>query len=289
MKRRTFWGFTLPSVFVMLILMVVPLATTIWLSMNKLLLRDIRNPEWIGFDNYREVLGDDQFWTAVRVTLQFVAITVPIQMVFGLAIALLLDKVVGRVRSFYLAGLLLPFIVTPVVGTLIYKDLFDRGGLIAWLWELATDEQFVITASNVKWLIIIQSIWAVTPFAMITFFAGLQTLPGERVEAAQIDGAGYWRKLWHVTLPHLRVLILFVALISIMDAYRVYDSVFVFAGERFTEAHTMQVYTVEIAVDPSIGRVGKGNAIGVLNVLGIFTVLIPFLVVTYRDQIKERN
>lgn len=288
MTKRTFWGFTIPSVFVMLLLMVVPLVTTIWLSMNKLLLRDIRNPEWIGLGNYREVLGDEEFWAATRFTLQFVAVTVPIQMTLGLGIALLLDKV-GRGRSIYLAGLLLPFIVTPVVGTLIYKDLFDRGGLIAWLWELATDEQFVITATNVKWLIIIQSIWAVTPFAMITFFAGLQTLPGERVEASQIDGAGYWRKLWHVTLPHLRVLILFVALISIMDAYRVYDSVFVFAGDRFTEAHTLQVYTVEVAVDPQIGRVGKGNAIGVLNVLGIFVVLIPFLVVTYRDQIKERN
>jgi ABC-type sugar transport system permease subunit len=272
----------------MLVLMVVPLVTTIWLSMNKLLLRDIRNPEWIGFDNYREVLGDEEFWAAARFTLQFVAVTVPIQMTLGLGIALLLDKV-GRGRAIYLAGLLLPFIVTPVVGTLIYKDLFDRGGLIAWLWEVVTDEQFVITATNVKWLIIVQSVWAVTPFAMITFFAGLQTLPGERVEASQIDGAGYWRKLWHVTLPHLRVLILFVALISIMDAYRVYDSVFVFAGDRFTDAHTLQVYTVEVAVDPQIGRVGKGNAIGVLNVLGIFVVLIPFLFVTYRDQIKERN
>jgi len=129
----------------------------------------------------------------------------------------------------------------------------------------------------------------VMPFAMITFFAGLQTLPEDRVEAASIDGAGYWRQLWHVTLPHLRVLILFVALISIMDAYRVYDSVFVFAGDRFTDAHTLQVYTVEVAVDPQIGRVGKGNAIGVLNVIGIFVVLIPFLVISYRDQIRERT
>ena len=198
------------------------------------------------------------------------------------------DKV-GRGRSVYLAALLLPFIVTPVVGTLIYKDLFDRGGLIAWLWEVTTDEPFLITSGNVKWLIIIQAVWHVMPFAMITFFAGLQTLPEDRVEAASIDGAGYWRQLWHVTLPHLRVLILFVALISIMDAYRVYDSVFVFAGDRFTDAHTLQVYTVEVAVDPQIGRVGKGNAIGVLNVIGIFVVLIPFLVISYRDQIRERT
>ena len=272
----------------MLVLMVVPLVTTIWLSFNQLFLREINNPTWIGFDNYREVLGDAEFWAAVRFTLLFVIVTVPVQMVLGLGIALLLDKV-GRGRSIYLAALLLPFIVTPVVGTLIYKDLFDRGGLIAWLWEVVMDEPFLITSGNVKWLIIIQAIWHVMPFAMITFFAGLQTLPEDRVEAASIDGAGYWRQLWHVTLPHLRVLILFVALISIMDAYRVYDSVFVFAGDRFTDAHTLQVYTVEVAVDPQIGRVGKGNAIGVLNVIGIFVVLIPFLVISYRDQIRERT
>lgn len=287
MTKRTFWGFTLPSVFVMVILMVVPLVTTVWLSVNQLLLRDIKSPTYVGLDNYREVLEDPEFWAAVRFTLVFVAVSVPIQMILGLGVALILDKV-GRGRSIYLAGLLLPFIVTPVVGTLIYKDLFDRGGLIAWLWEVFTDDPFIITATNVKWLIIIQSIWHVMPFAMITFFAGLQTLPGERVEAAQIDGVNFWRNLWHVVLPHLRVLILFVALISIMDAYRVYDSVFVFAGDRFTDAHTLQVYTVEVAVDPQIGRVGKGNAIGVLNVLGVFVVLIPFLVVSYRDQIKER-
>ncbi|MEM7273904.1 MAG: sugar ABC transporter permease, partial [Actinomycetota bacterium] len=258
MTRRTFWGFTLPSLVVMLVLMVLPLATTIWLSFNQLLLRDLNSPTFVGLDNYREVLEDPEFWAAVRFTLTFVAITVPIQMILGLGIALLLDKVV-RGRAVYLAALLLPFIVTPVVGSLVYKDLFERGGLIAWLWELVTDEQFVVTATNVRWLIIIQAIWYVTPFAMITFFAGLQTLPEDRVEAASIDGAGYWRKLWHVTLPHLRVLVLFVALISIMDAYRVYDSVFIFAGDRFTDSHTLQVYNVRVAIDPQIGRVGKGN------------------------------
>ena len=268
--------------------MVVPLVATVWLSFNQLFLRDINNPTFIGLENYREVLGDSEFWAATRFTLVFVAITVPVQMLMGLGVALLLDTV-KRLRAIYLAALLLPFIVTPVVGTLIYKDLFDRGGLVAWLWEVITGDPFIITSTNVKWLIIVQAIWHVMPFAMVTFFAGLQTLPGDRVEAASIDGASYFRKLWHVTLPHLRVLVLFVALVSIMDAYRVYDSVFVFAGERFTDAHTLQVYTVEVAVDPQIGRVGKGNAIGVLNVIGIFVVLIPFLVISYKDQIRERH
>ena len=288
MNKRTFWAFTVPSVIVMLTLMVVPLVATIWLGFQRLTLRDLQNPEFIGFDNYRDILSDPQFWTAARWTILLVIIVVPLQMGLGLTFALLLDRV-KRGRSIYMAALLTPFIVTPVVGSLVYKDLFDRGGLLSWAWEQITDNQFEVTSSNVRWLIIIQLVWAVTPFAMITFFAGLQTLPEERVEAASIDGAGFWRQLWHVTLPHLRTLILFVALISIMDMYRVYDQVFVWAGDRFTEAHTLSVFTVQTATAFDIGRVGKGNAMSILTVIGIFIVLIPFLYRSYKDQIAERD
>jgi len=287
-NRRTFWWFTIPSVIVMLALMVFPLITTVWLGFQKLLLRDLNNPEWVGWDNYRDVLSDPEFWAAVQFTLVFVVVTVPASMIFGLAVALLLDRI-GRGRAIYMAALLLPFIVTPVVGTLIYEDLFERGGLVSWLWEVFTDDAFAVSASNVKVLIVVQYIWYVMPFAMITFFAGLQTLPEERVEAAALDGAGFWRNLWHVTLPHLRLLVVFVGLISVMDAYRVYDSVFVWTGNRFTEAHTLAVYNVRIATAFDIGRLGKGNAIAVLTVIGIFVVLIPFLWRSYRDQIAERT
>ena len=288
MERKTFWFFTVPSVAVMALLMVVPLATTVWLGFHRLLLRDLKNPTWIGLQNYTDLLTDPEFWTAFRWTMLFVAIVVPIQMVLGLAVALMLDRVV-RGRSFYLAALLTPFIVTPVVGSLVYKDLFDRGGLIAWLWQVVFDDPFQITSGNVRYLIVIQAVWAVMPFAMITFFAGLQTLPGERLEAAAIDGAGFWRNLWHVILPHLRTLVLFVGLISVMDMYRIYDQVFVWTGNRFTDAHTLQVYNVRIATAFDIGRLGKGNAMAVLTVIGILVVLIPFLYRSYKDQISERT
>jgi len=287
-ERKTFWFFTVPSVAVMALLMVVPLATTVWLGFHRLLLRDLKNPSWIGLQNYTDLLTDPEFWTAFRWTMLFVAIVVPIQMVLGLAVALMLDRVV-RGRSFYMAALLTPFIVTPVVGSLVYKDLFDRGGLIAWLWQVIFDDPFQITSGNVRYLIVIQAVWAVMPFAMITFFAGLQTLPGERLEAAAIDGAGFWRNLWHVILPHLRTLVLFVGLISVMDMYRIYDQVFVWTGNRFTDAHTLQVYNVRIATAFDIGRLGKGNAMAVLTVIGILVVLIPFLYRSYKDQISERT
>jgi ABC-type sugar transport system permease subunit len=119
------------------------------------------------------------------------------------------------------------------------------------------------------------------------FFAGMQTIPEERVEAADMDGAGFWAKQRFVVIPHLRTMIIFVLLISIMDAYRVFDSSFVFGQSVGQSAYTLSVYNLQTALG-TIGRVGKGNAIAVLMVIGIFVVLIPFLRKSYQEQIAER-
>ncbi len=288
MQRRAFWLFTGPSVLVMLVLMVFPLVFAVQLSLHRVLLSDLRTWRWVGLDNYRETLADPAFWSAFRFTVQYVAVTVPLQMLLGLSIALLLDRV-GRGRAVYLAAFLLPFIVTPVVGTLLYRDLFSRGGLIAWLFEVVTGEAFVVTSSNVRPLILMHAVWFATPFSMIVYLAGLQTIPQERLEAAAIDGASFGQSLRNVVLPHLRSLTVFIALISVMDAYRTFDNVFVFAGSRFRDAHTLQVYNFYVALSSDIGRVGKGHAIAILNVIGIFIVLIPFLVRTWREQLSERS
>ena len=132
MTKRTFWWFTMPSVAIMVTLMVFPLVTTIWLGFQRLLLRDLRNPEWIGLGNYRDVLGDPEFWSAFWFTMLFIVITVPIQMLFGLAVALLLDRVT-RGRSIYMAALLLPFIVPLIVSGLGLMLIF---GWLRWLGQL---------------------------------------------------------------------------------------------------------------------------------------------------------
>ncbi len=287
MNRRTFTWFAWPSVLIMSALMIFPLVTTVVLSFNRIFLSDLSSREWIGFQNYTDVLRDPNFWAAFRLTVLFIAVVVPAHIILGLGVANLLDRV-KRARGFYLAALLLPFIVTPVVSTLLVRDLFDRGGLLSWLWEVFTGDPFVIDSGNVKWIIVLHGIWSITPFAMVTFFAGMQTLPEERVEAADMDGAGFWAKQRFVVIPHLRSLIIFVLLITIMDAYRVFDSSFVFGQSVGRSAHTLSVYNFNTALSSQIGRVGKGNAIAVLMVIGIFVVLIPFLRKSYQEQIAER-
>ncbi len=285
MKQNTFFLFVGPSVIVMTGLMIVPLIASVVLGLHFITFRNLDEPVWVGLKNYEEVLSDPEFWDSLEFTLLFIVVTVPARMMLGFIFALLLDQIV-RFRGFFIAGALVPFVLTPVVGTLIFRDMFDRGGLY-WYWiQQVFDYRMFMNSTTVPLLIMFHSIWVATPFAMIVLFAGLQTLPQETLEAARVDGAGWLRQLRHIAIPHLRSLFTFIALISIMDAYRVFDSVFVLTqGNPIFDAETIMYYNFQVAL--SFGRIGKANAMSVLTVLGIFIVLVPFLIMTYREQLEE--
>ena len=126
-----------------------------------------------------------------------------------------------------------------------------------------------------------------TPFTIVVYFAGLQTLPQEMIEAASIDGAGRLQKIRHIVIPYVSSLTVFILLFSIMDSYRVFDSVYVLSGlnPQF-KADTVMTYTFSTAVQ--VQRLGKANAMAILTVIGIMVVLIPFLRLMYKEQIAER-
>ena len=285
MERRTFLYFVGPSVFVMTALMIVPLLASVVLGLHFITFRNLDEPVWVGLQNYEDVLGDPEFWDSLEFTLLFVAVTVPIRILLGLIFALLLDQVT-RFRGVFIAGALVPFVLTPVVGTLIFRDMFDRGGLYNYLIQQIFDYRMFMNSATVQFLIMFHSIWVATPFAMIVLFAGLQTVPQEALEAAQVDGANWFQQLWYVALPHMRSLFTFIALISIMDGYRVFDSVFVLTQQNpIFDAETIMYYNFQVALN--FGRLGKANAMSVLTVIGIFIVLVPFLVMTYREQMEQ--
>lgn len=287
MKRDTFLIFAAPSVVLMTLLMVIPFGTAIYLGFFNITFRSINDPQYVAWRNYREVLTDPGFWEAALFTLIFIVVVVPLHIIVGFAIALLIDQT-NRSRGFYIAGSLLPYIVTPVVGTLMFRQIFDRNGLYPYLLEqIGFDINFFISGDMVRALILFHGVWYITPFALITLFAGLQTVPKEPLEAAYVDGANWWERMWFVVVPHLRSLLLFVTLISTMDAYRIFDSVFILSRDnpRYN-AETIMYYTYNTAL--GVGRLGKANAMAVITVLGIFFILIPFLIVTYRQQVEER-
>ena len=126
------------------------------------------------------------------------------------------------------------------------------------------------------------------PFTLIVYFAGLQTLPGELMEASSIDGAAWHRKIRHIVIPHVQSLTIFILLFTIMDAYRVFDSVFVLSDQLnpIYRANSVMTYTFQQAT--LVQNLGKANAMAVITVIGILIVLIPNLYISYKEQIAER-
>lgn len=287
MKRNAFFAFASPSVVIMLALMVLPLLMAVFLSFQYMTFRNITSPEFVGLRNFVEIFEDQRFWRSFEFTALYIAIVVPSWVIIGFVVALFLDQVSGLVRGVYLSIFLLPFIIVPVIGTIMFKQLWEPSGLLTWLYQQITGARFRVNETSVKTLIIVFGIWYVTPFTIVVYFAGFQTLPVEMFEAASIDGATRMQKIRHIVIPYVSSLTIFILLFSIMDSYRVFDSVFVLSelNPQF-KADTVMTYTFLTAMQ--VQRLGKANAMAIITVIGIMIVLVPFLYLMYKEQIEER-
>ena len=287
MKRKTFFQFASPSIIIMMLLMVIPLIMAIWLGTNYITYNNITSPQFVGLKNFIEVLEDPVFWRSFRFTGLYMIVVVPMQIIVGFTVAILLDQVSKFSRGIYLSIFLLPFIIVPIVGTLMFKQLFEPSGLLRWAYQTIFDTKFLYTEITVKALILFHGVWLATPFALVTYFAGLQTLPIDQIEAASIDGASRWQKIRYIVLPHVRSLTIFILLIAIMDSYRIFDSIFVLTRMNpIYKADTLMTYTFKTAM--TVQRLGKADAMAVLTVVGVMIVLIPNLIQTYKEQMQER-
>jgi multiple sugar transport system permease protein len=222
-----------------------------------------------------------EFMGALRFTLLYTFATTPFVLLLGFALALGVNQVGQRWRPMYISASLLPFIITPVVGALAIKWLFRDNGLVPYfLSQFGISLFWMAQAWSARLLIILSGIWHVVPFAFIVFYAGLQSVPQDSLEAARIDGANSWQRLWYVTLPHLAPLFVFVTLIHLMDAYRVFEPVMVLTQGAFTTS--VQYLTYYILMQEN--NPYKASAAAVLTTAGIAVLLVPLLVRTWKEQ-----
>ena len=255
---------------------------------------------WVGLDYYRTVLGLDkvpadpvavpaaaaaqaptEFFSALRFTLLYIVATTPFVLGGGLLLALGMNRVTQRLKAVFIAASLLPFIITPVVGALAIKWLFRDNGLVPHLLSGVGVQVFwMAQAWSAQLLVVLYGIWHVLPFAFIVFYAGLQGVPQDALEAATIDGATPWQKLRYVTLPHLMPLVVFVLMMHLMDAYRVFEPVMVLTQGAFTTSVQYLTYHVLLQEDNPY----KASAASVLTIIGIAVLLIPLLRKTWREQ-----
>lgn len=258
--------------------------------------------EFIGFEYFGKVLGIDElkkavadrdiseirdidFWSALEFTLLYILCTTPCTILIGFGLAMGVNKLTSKMRTPLITIYLLPHIITPVVGALTIKWLFRENGLVQYLLtELGMEIYWMANMWSARLLVILYGIWFVTPFAFIVLYAGLQSVPGDVLEAATVDGANRRQRLRHVVIPHLMPLFSFIALIQMMDAYRVFEPVLVLTKGTF--AKSLQFLTYFILIDED--NVHKAAAAAVLTIIGILILLTPVLRRTYREHREAR-
>jgi multiple sugar transport system permease protein len=225
--------------------------------------------------------GSREFVGALRFTLLFTLVTTPLVLLAGFLIALGVHHSAQRLKAIFITASLLPFIITPIVGALSIKWLFRDGGLVPHvLSQFGLSIFWMAESWSAQLLVILYGVWHSAPFAFIVFYAGLQSVPQDSLEAATIDGASRWQKLRYITVPHLMPLIVFVALIHVMDAYRVFEPVVVLTQGAFTTSVQYLTYHI-LSVE---NNPYKASASAVLTTLGIGVLIIPMLIKTWKEQ-----
>jgi ABC-type sugar transport system permease subunit len=228
------------------------------------------------------------FYKALAFTLSFTFIVTPLTLILGMAIALAVNGLPKLFKGPTIFVSLLPMIVTPLIGSLILFWMIDAEGIIgATLQRITGDPTLSLKASPaLTWVtLFVYGVWHSAPFAFIVFYAGLQTVPSETLEAAMIDGASRWERIRYVVLPHMAPLVVFVTLIQLMDNFRVFEPIVGFSAAANATSLSYFIYSDLTGVNQ---RFGSAAATSVLTVIGVAILLAPVLVRTWRDFNRKR-
>lgn len=222
-------------------------------------------------------------YRALAFTLTFTFVVTPSLIVLGLMIALAVNSLHRHLKGLMIFFSLLPMIVTPLIGSLILFWMVDSRGILgSALVAMAGDPNFSLKASTgLMWvMLIVYGIWHSAPFAFVVFYAGLQTLPKDQLEAAQIDGATRWQQVKFVVIPHLMPLVTFVALIQLMDNFRVFEPIVGFNASAHATSLSWFIFN---DLGGETRQLSSAAASSVLTIIGVSILLSPVLVRTYKD------
>ena len=270
-EARLGWAMALPALSVIALVAIGPILWAIWESLH---LHDLRMPwlgrRFIGAQNYIEAFSDSRFWDAIGHTVLFAAASVTIELVVGLALAMAVDSMT-RGRGVVRTAMLLPWAVPTVVVGLVWRFMFETpGGLVNTILVRAgvTAPPIWFADPVAAWVpVILADVWKTAPFVAILLVAGLQVIDTSLYEAAQIDGASSWQQFTRITLPLLRPALLVALIFRTVDAFRVFDVIYVMTGGGpGTATEPIALYTFSALLENL--RFGYGSALSVI----IFTV-----------------
>ncbi|HEX2707998.1 MAG TPA: sugar ABC transporter permease [Solirubrobacterales bacterium] len=273
-ERKLAWMLCAPAVIAMLAVTAYPIGYAIVLSLQKLDLRFPEQTEFIGLGNYGTVLSSELWWTDIFNTLFIMAISVAIELVLGMALALVMHRAIfgrGLVRT----AVLIPYGIITVVAA------------FAWQFAFAPDTGFVnhlpLISEEMNWfggrfssfaVIILAEVWKTTPFMALLLLAGLVTIDSQLYEAARVDGASAWQRFTRITLPLMKPAILVALLFRTLDGFRVFDTIFIMTrGAQDTESVSILGYNQLI----SRLNLGLGSAVSVLIFFCVFIIAFIFV------------
>ncbi|MDQ5897128.1 MAG: trehalose/maltose transport system permease protein [Pseudomonadota bacterium] len=287
-KTRTAWLFLAPMLVTLLIVAAWPLGRTLWFSFTDANLNDMGAARFVGLENYVGEFGlfanpnhTEGFWLSdwgisIRNTLQFSLVSVLLETVFGLGVALLLDQEF-RGRALVRAAVLVPWAIPTIVSAKMWGwMLHDQFGVINAIlqgWGLI-DAKVAWTADPqyALWTVVLVDVWKTTPFMALLILAALQTLPRDCYEAAHVDGVHPLRVFWSVTLPLIRPALMVAVIFRLLDALRVFDLIYVLTSNN-NSTMSMSGFVRREMVDNGYMGYGSAASTALFLIIGLATVV----------------
>ena len=247
-------------------------------------------PEFIGLDNYLEVLGDSEFWQVLGRSVVFAAVCVVITMVLGVLVALLLRRLGVVLRTLVSIGLLLAWAMPPLSATIVWGWIFDTNyGVLNYIlanWfglEQFVGHAWLINPLSFFFVATIIIVWGAIPFVAFTVYAGLTQVPDEVMEAAQLDGAGSAKRFFLVVVPYIKSILIIVTILQVIWDLRVFTQIYSLQsiGGLAEQTNTLGVYIYRVSLGS--GDFGVGGAISVIVVL----LLVAISILYVRRSVRE--
>jgi multiple sugar transport system permease protein len=269
-EERLAWKLVAPAVVVMLAVTAYPMLRALYLSLFQYRATAPDDREFIGIDNYVTVLTDPLWWRDVWNTVLIMVVTVGVELVIGFAFAYVMWKIIFA-RGVIRTSILIPYGIITVVSAFAWQFAFslNNGFVNGWLPFVDSDFNWFGQHWSAMTAIMVSEIWKTTPFMALLLLAGLSQVSGDMVEAAQVDGASWWQRLFKVILPNMKAAIMVAVLFRALDAFRIFDNIYVMTrGAQDTESVSFLTYRQVIEQF----ELGLGSALSVLLFLSVLVI-----------------
>jgi multiple sugar transport system permease protein len=271
-QRRLAYLLIAPAVILMLAVTAYPIVYAVWLSLQRYNLASPADTKFIWFENYQTILTDRYWWTAFVITLVITVISVAIEFALGMALALVMHRTIfgkGVVRT----AILIPYGIVTVAASYSWYYAWTPG--TGYLANLLPDGSAPLTQQIPSLgIIILAEVWKTTPFMALLLLAGLALVPEDLLRAAQMDGAGPWKRLVKVTLPLIKPAILVALLFRTLDAFRIFDNIYVLTGGA-NETASVSILGYDNLFKAF--NIGLGSAISVLVFLSVAVIAFIYI------------